>query len=60
MTKMEIASHLGILSVVMASAKRGDEVFEKSIEAVREAQVIMYELARDEIIKELKGETECR
>ena len=58
MTKMEIASYLGILSVGLANSKGMDSVTEKVLEAVRSAQLIMYELAKQEIIELIKGEQE--
>ena len=54
MTKMEIASHLAVLGIVMADGERGDKMFEKTLEAIREAQMIMYNLALTEIAEHLK------
>ena len=60
MTKMEIASHLAIIGVAMAESKRGDATFEKTLQAVREAQMILYSLALTEIAEQLKEQEEER
>lgn len=60
MTKMEIATYLGISNALLAQAEKtgdaSDEILIKIRQATQEAQLIMYELAREEIIAQVSGE----
>lgn len=56
MTKMEIATYLGVANTIMTQA-RGDiseedsmDIMNQVSQAICEAQLIMYELARQDII----------
>ena len=60
MTKMEIATYLGISNALLSESERSgeatsDAILENIIQATREAQLIMYELARADLFAELKG-----
>ena len=49
MTKMEIASYLGMLGVVLADYEYKNEIHAKLVEAVRSAQLIITDMAFAEI-----------
>ena len=61
MTKMEIATYLGVANTIMAQA-RGDiseeddstEIMNRVSQAICEAQLIMYELVRQDIVDDNK------
>ena len=54
MTKMEIASYLGINNALLANSLKDiddkDDIMLKIVQAVQEAQLIMYELARKDLM----------
>lgn len=61
MTKMEIATYLGISNALLSQSElagkdAGDEIVLKIIQATQEAQLLMYELAREEIIAQVSGD----
>lgn len=61
MTKMEIATYLGISNALLSQAEltgkdASDEIVIKIRQATQEAQLIMYELAREEIISQVSGD----
>ena len=60
MAIMEIATYLGISNALLSESERSgeatsDAILENIIQATREAQLIMYELARADLFAELKG-----
>lgn len=60
MTKMEIATYLGISTALLAQMERtgdaADEILFNIRQATQEAQLIMYELTREEIISQCSGD----
>lgn len=60
MTKMEIATYLGISNALLSQMERtgdaADEILFKIRQATQEAQLLMYELAREEIISQVSGD----
>lgn len=60
MTKMEIATYLGISNALMAQMEMtgdaSDEIIIKIRQATQEAQLLMYEFAREEIISQVSGD----
>lgn len=59
MTKMEIATYLGMNNVLLKESLKSDDeaadMTRKILQAVQEAQLIMYELARADIIADISG-----
>lgn len=57
---MEIATYLGISNALLSQMERtedaADEIIIKIRQATQEAQLIMYELAREEIISQVSGD----
>lgn len=61
MTKMEIATYLGISNALLSQTEltgkdASDEIVIKIRQATQEAQLLMYELAREEIIAQVSGD----
>ena len=62
MTKMEIATYLGVNAALLSESYRSNpdpdtaEINTKILQAIQEAQLIMYELAREDIIAQCSGE----
>ena len=60
---MEIAGHLAVLATCLATsmqdknkADKTDKIVEQGIEALREAELIMFRLALDELRTQIRSE----
>ena len=53
---MEIAGHLSVVAMALSKSllEKDDEVMKETLEAVREAELIMFRLAVDELGAQIK------
>lgn len=62
MTKMEIATYLGVNAALLSESYRSNpdpdtaDINNKILQAIQEAQLLMYEFAREEIIAQVSGD----
>lgn len=56
MTNMEVASYLGLVNLAFAQVKKDDVVTDKTLEAIRIAQLYFYQQAMDELKEMIKND----